>query len=168
MAAGIRPDQAVVGVTAGLLTELDRIELEAVLAEELIQIRRRETLPATVLVATFGVGRALALPADRDAQVDQAAVALTRYPPALASALEKLDAKGAAVTGQPASLAHLWLADPSPTAGAQAGPTDAPRADRSVARAVTPPGPETAPGGRRPRPALAATAPIADQLRCQP
>ena len=70
-----------VGVTAGLLSELDRIELEAVLAEELIQIRRRETLPATVLVGTFGIGRALALPPDRDAEMDQAAVALTRYPP---------------------------------------------------------------------------------------
>ncbi len=121
MAVGIRPSRAVVGVTTGLLSELDRIELEAVLAEELIQIRRRETLPATVLVATFGLGRTLALPADRDAQMDQAAVALTRYPPALASALEKLDAKGAAVSGQPASMAHLWLVDPSPAAGPRRG-----------------------------------------------
>jgi Zn-dependent protease with chaperone function len=116
MAVGVRPSRAVVGVTAGLLNELDLIELEAVLAEELVQIRRRETLPATVLVGTFGIGRAIALPADRDAQMDQAAVALTRYPPALASALEKLDAKGAAVAGQPAVMAHLWLADPSPAA----------------------------------------------------
>jgi heat shock protein HtpX len=121
MAAGIRPNQAVVGVTSGLLTELDRIELEAVLAEELMQIRHRETLPATILVATFGVGRSLAIPGDRDAQADQAAVALTRYPPALAAALDKLEAKGAAVTGQPASLAHLWLADPSPTAAPRRG-----------------------------------------------
>jgi heat shock protein HtpX len=113
MAVGIRPSRAVVGVTAGLLSELDRIELEAVLAEELIQIRRHETLPATVLVGTFGIGRTLALQSDRDAQMDLAAVALTRYPPALAAALEKLDAKGAAVAGQPASMAHLWLADPS-------------------------------------------------------
>jgi heat shock protein HtpX len=114
MAAGTRPDRAVVAVTTGLLQELDRVELEAVLAEELIQIRRQETLPATVLVATFGIGRRLALPADRDAQLDQAAVALTRYPPALASALEKVEAKGAQVTGQPPSMAHLWLADPGP------------------------------------------------------
>jgi heat shock protein HtpX len=121
MAVGTGPSRAVVGVTTGLLSELDRIELEAVLAEELMQVRRRETLPATVLVATFGVGRSLALPADHDAQMDQAAVALTRYPPALAAALEKLEAKGAAVSGQPASMAHLWLVDPSPTPVARRG-----------------------------------------------
>jgi heat shock protein HtpX len=116
MASGTRTDRAVVAVTVGLLTELDRIELEAVLAEELIQIRRQDTFPATVLVATFGLGRAIAVPVDRDAQADQAAVALTRYPPALASALEKLDTKGTDVPGQPASMAHLWLADPRPGA----------------------------------------------------
>jgi len=115
MSAGTSPGRAVVGVTSGLLAELDRIELEAVLAEQLIQVRRHETLPATVLAATFGLGRALALPDDRDLNADRAAVALTRYPPALASALEKLDTKGAAVPGQPASMAHLWLADPSTT-----------------------------------------------------
>jgi heat shock protein HtpX len=114
VAAGTRPDRAIVGVTSGLLAELDRIELEAVLAEELIQIRHHETTPATVVAATFGLGRAVALRADRDAEADQAAVALTRYPPALASALEKVEAKGAEVAGQPASLAHLWLADPRP------------------------------------------------------
>ena len=121
MAVGVRPGRAVVGVTAGLLSELDRIELEAVLAEELIQIRRRETLPATVLVGTFGIGRSIALQADRDAQMDQAAVALTRYPPALAAALDKIDAKGAVVAGQPSAMAHLWLADPSPTPVARRG-----------------------------------------------
>ncbi len=115
LAAGSRPGRSVVGVTSGMLSELDRIELEAVLAEELIQIRRHETLPATVLVATLGIGRAIALPEDRDAQVDLAAVALTRYPPALAAALEKVDTKGAVVTGQGATTAHLWLADPSAT-----------------------------------------------------
>jgi heat shock protein HtpX len=121
MAAGVRPNRATVAVTAGLLTELDRMELEAVLAEELIQVRRHETLPATVLAATFGLGRGLAIPADRDAQADLAAVALTRYPPALASALEKLEAKGTAVPGQAASLAHLWLADPGPAASSRRG-----------------------------------------------
>lgn len=113
LAAGTRPNHAVVGVTTGLLTELDRVELEAVLAEELTQIRRQETLPATLLAATFGWGRGLALPADHDARADQAAVTLTRYPPALAAALEKVDAKGSQVAGQPASMAHLWLADPT-------------------------------------------------------
>jgi len=113
MAAGTRPGRGIVGVTSGLLSQLNRIELEAVLAEELIQIRRNETLPATVLAATFGLGRAAGLPGDRDAGADQAAVALTRYPPALAAALEKLEAEGAQVAGQPGYMTHLWLADPN-------------------------------------------------------
>jgi heat shock protein HtpX len=112
MAAGTSPARAVLGVTSGLLAELDRIELEAVLAEELVQIRRNETLPGTVLAATFGLGRGRAYPADRDVQADQAAVALTRYPPALAAALEKIEAKGAEVPGQSSYMALLWLADP--------------------------------------------------------
>jgi heat shock protein HtpX len=121
IAAGTRADRAIVGVTSGLLAELDRLELEAVLAEELIQIRHHETTPATVVAATFGLGRVIAIGADRDAEADLAAVALTRYPPALASALEKLEAKGAEVRGQPASLSHLWLADPRPGAASGRG-----------------------------------------------
>jgi heat shock protein HtpX len=116
LAVGTRADQALVVVTEGLLAELDRMELEAVLAEELMQIRRQETAPATVLAATFGWGRTIALPGNRDAEADQAAVALTRYPPALASALEKVEAKGAEVPSQPASVVHLWLTDPRPGA----------------------------------------------------
>jgi heat shock protein HtpX len=112
MASGTSTSRAVLGVTSALVSELDRIELEAVLAEELVQIRRGETLPATVVVATFGLTKSWAILADRDAQADQGAVGLTRYPPALASALEKIESKGAIVAGQPSYMAHLWLADP--------------------------------------------------------
>jgi len=112
VAAGTSPTRAVLGVTSGLLSGLDRIELEAVLAEELVQIRRGETIPGTVLAATFGLGANQAVRADRDTLADQGAVGLTRYPPALAAALEKIEAKGSVVVGQPAYLAHLWLADP--------------------------------------------------------
>ena len=120
MAFGTSPARATVAVTSGLLAELDRIELEAVLAEELYLIRHQETLPGTVLAATFGVARSFVVRADHDATADQGAVSLTRYPPALASALEKLESKGAVVAGQPAWMAHLWLADPRP------GPPPAP------------------------------------------
>ena len=116
LAAGSRRGRSLLAVTTGLLTELDRIELEAVLAEELWLIRHDEIVPSTVLAATFGLGRSLALSADHDSAADQGAISLTRYPPALASALEKIDAKGSVVTGQPAYLAHLWLADPRPSA----------------------------------------------------
>jgi heat shock protein HtpX len=121
LAFGSTTGRAVLGVTTGLLSELDRVELEGVLAEELSQIRRNETVPATVLVATFGLGRRAAIPADRDARADQAAVALTRYPPGLAAALEKIEAKGPGVENQPAYMAHLWLADPRTPAPAERG-----------------------------------------------
>jgi heat shock protein HtpX len=121
MVAGTSPDRAVLAVTTGLLRELDRIELEAVLAEELVQIRQNEILPATVLVATFGLGRSRVLSSDRDVWADRGAVKLTRYPPALASALEKVESRGSTVSGIPSYMAHLWLAepgqDPSPRPG---------------------------------------------------
>jgi Zn-dependent protease with chaperone function len=116
LAAGSRPNRAVVAVTTGLLGELKRIELEGVLAEEIFLLRHGHIRPATVATATFGVGRRLAVPADRDAVADLGAVSLTRYPPALASALEKIEAKGAVVEGQTGRLAHLGLADPRPDA----------------------------------------------------
>ena len=121
MAFGTTASRSAVAVTSGLLAELDRIELEAVLAEALYQVRHEETVPATVLVATFGIGRPVALRADQDATADQGAVTLTRYPPALASALEKIERKGAAVDGQPSWMAHLWLADPRRSAIPQRG-----------------------------------------------
>ena len=116
LAAGTSASKAVVAVTSGLLGELELVELEAVLAEALVQIRRGDTVVPTMTVATFGLGGGRAVPADRDANADQAAVTLTRYPPALASALEKIEAKGWEVPGQPAYMAVLWMADPRPGA----------------------------------------------------
>jgi len=115
-AAGTTRHRSMVAVTAGLLAELDRIELEAVLAEQLWIVRHEEIVPMTVLAATFGLGARWALRDDRDSAADQGAVALTRYPPGLAAALEKIEAKGAAVAAQSSSTAHLWLADPRPEA----------------------------------------------------
>jgi hypothetical protein len=112
LAAGSSASRALVAVTAGLLSELDRVELEAVLAAQLWLIRHDETIPATALVATFGLGRSWTLGAGRDTAVDQGAISLTRYPPALASALEKVEAKGAGVAGQPSYMSQLWFADP--------------------------------------------------------
>lgn len=121
MAAGTSSRRATLAVTSGLLTELDRIELEAVLAEELWMIRHDRIVPLTVVAATFGLGRSLAVDDDRDAAADQGAISLTRYPPGLASALEKIESKGATVAGQSRSTADLWLADPMPAATPSAG-----------------------------------------------
>ena len=120
LAAGTSSAHGFLAVTSGLLAELERIELEAVVAEQLWRIRHDQALPGTVLAATFGIGRALglervALAPDSDAVADQGAITLTRYPPALAAALEKIDSKGATVDRQPAYLTHLWLADPRPS-----------------------------------------------------
>ena len=120
LAAGTSSARGYLAVTSGLLAELERIELEAVVAEQLWRIRHDQALSGTVLAATFGMGRTLglervALDPDADAAADQGAITVTRYPPALAAALEKIDSKGATVEQQPAYLAHLWLADPRPS-----------------------------------------------------
>lgn len=112
LAAEARKGHGVLAVTTGLLQELQLIELEAVIAEMLVQVRRGDTVPSTMTVTTFGLGRSVASPPERDAIADQAGVTLTRYPPALAAALEKIEAKGAQVPGSPPAMAHLWLADP--------------------------------------------------------
>jgi heat shock protein HtpX len=114
MAAGLRPDRALVAVTEGLLEELTRIELEGVLAEVVVQIRRGDTVPLTVLAATWGWGARFTVPPDRDVASDQLAVSLTRYPPGLEAALAKMAAHGTAVTGVRRGLSQLWLADPAP------------------------------------------------------
>jgi Zn-dependent protease with chaperone function len=121
LAAGSSPAKSVLAVTSALLAELDRMELEAVLAEEIWLIRHERTGPGTVLAATFGMARGLISAGASDSAADQGAISLTRYPPALASALEKIEAKGASVAGQPAFLSSLWLADPRSSASAGSG-----------------------------------------------
>lgn len=121
LAAGAKAGKGVLAVTTGLLEELELIELEAVLAEMLVQIRRGDVVPATMTVATRGLGRRIAAPPEREAVADQAGVTLTRYPPAMAAALEKLELKGTTVAGSPPAMAHLWLADPRVDAGQDAG-----------------------------------------------
>ena len=47
--------------------------------------------------------------------VDASGVAITRYPPGLAAALEKLRADGASVRAGSAATSHLWVVPPDPT-----------------------------------------------------
>ena len=72
-----------------------------------------------------------------DADADQAAVALTRYPPALASALEKLEAKGAAVRGPAGHAGPPVAGRPPPRGRARPGPPDHSRTGRGAAGTVT-------------------------------
>ncbi|MGI8753795.1 MAG: hypothetical protein ACR2MN_16080 [Acidimicrobiales bacterium] len=122
LVAGRSADDAVLAVTTGLVDNLSRIELEGVLADGLVQIRRGDIIPVTVAVATFGLGARWAAGAgDHDTDVDGAGVALTRYPPALVSAFETMDRLGTALPDVPSSVAGMWLADPRPPAGPGSG-----------------------------------------------
>jgi heat shock protein HtpX len=145
---GRSPRHATLVVTSGLLEQLSRIELEAVLAHELSHIRNDDILTATVAVGLFGLlgrparaaagrgggallatllvpvaalaglGLRLSLDSHREETADSSGVHLTRYPPALVTALEKMQRCGttiAAGSGSPAT-AHLWLGPPLPPA----------------------------------------------------
>jgi heat shock protein HtpX len=99
-------------VTQGLLDELTRIELEGVVAQQLTRIRSHDMLPATVTVATLGIGATFLSPHEPVTAMDRAAVSFTRYPPGLVSAIEKMEAKGTQVRGASRATAQLWFADP--------------------------------------------------------
>jgi len=126
---GRNPNHAAIVVTTGLLEKLSRMELEGVLAHELAHIRSHDTLvtdlgtalvalplmPAgslsTRLLATL-VGRG------RERDADASGVRLTRYPPGLAAALEKLRRDpAAAAMSAPKATAHLWISSPLDGAG---------------------------------------------------
>lgn len=111
LAAGWRPGKAVVAVTEGALRSLSRIELEAVLAAEIMRIRRGETVAATLSAAALGMGERIACWPGGDVISDQAAVSLTRYPPGLVAAFDKMESAGVAVRSSRRALGPLWLVD---------------------------------------------------------
>jgi heat shock protein HtpX len=94
---GRRRRVAVLVVTSGLVSTLDPVQLEGVLAHELVHVRRADIVPATmaaavllplatVLPATANLVHALA-GRGREFRTDQRAVSVTRYPPGLRDAL---------------------------------------------------------------------------------
>lgn len=124
-AFGRRPDHSTLVVTQGLLDALSRIELEAVVARLLTQVRDGRAAYLTTAVTTVGLP-ALLWPAlwplvqarvqreagtGSDFDDDAEAVRLTRYPPGLAGALEAMSAEGVR-TAAPRVTWPLWLADP--------------------------------------------------------
>lgn len=133
-AAGRSPRHAVVGVTTGLLAVLTRVELEAVLAHELSRLKSWDVLPATLVATMVGLPASLlprpamqrlvawALGSEEQARwketaADLGSVAVTRYPPGLISAMEKLRDDTATVRSGTGATAHLWT-DPPGTAPA--------------------------------------------------
>jgi heat shock protein HtpX len=149
LAMGRSHRHATLVVTEGLLRRLSRVELEAVLAQQLAHIKSNDILTATIAVPLFGVfngparaatGRgaaalaaAVLLPLEvfaglglqhavdhpREAEADLNGSALTRYPPGMVAALEKMRDGGTLVDGVRPATAHLWLSSPLP-----AVPTD--------------------------------------------
>ena len=96
MAVGRDPDSAVLVVTSGLDRSLSLVELEGVLAHELVHIKRHDTAVAAVAVVTavpWSLIRGTPAGADtvhrligpgREFSADQRAAAVVRYPPASA------------------------------------------------------------------------------------
>jgi Zn-dependent protease with chaperone function len=132
-----RGERTGIVATTGLLDALDRIALEGVVAECLVRIGNGDAEAATVGAALFGplldgplraaghlaLGRLLV--ADRELRADRDAVALTRYPPGLSSALAAIGAGTARVAQVPERLDHVWLVPPSALGGAGATTTTA-------------------------------------------
>lgn len=116
-AVGLRRPPGHLIVTRGALSELDRLELEAVVARQLCEIRRGVS-SVTLLAGAAripGTGRLAARRAaltrgfDRVVDGDLEAVQLTGFPPALASALKK---SAGAPGVDPSPATHLWLVTP--------------------------------------------------------
>ena len=130
-ATGRSPRHAAIAVTTGLLDKLNRIELEGVLAHELSHVKSYDVLVATVAVTlvglpavvvppVFGPILPVAMSRRRESVADLSGASLTRYPPGLISALEKLQADQTVVHSNSRATAHLWIE--SPLAGQAEGP----------------------------------------------
>lgn len=108
--------RSAVVLTRGLLDGLGRLELEGVLANLLARVRDGSAGFTTTVVGLLGAtapaGRILheALGEQRGVTCDLAAVDLTRYPPALISALRHMEGAGTGVDGAAPSTAPLWIA----------------------------------------------------------
>lgn len=102
MAVGHDPDSAVIVVTSGLDGSLTLVELEGVLAHELVRIKRGDPVLACAAVSVFGLLAPVlgsgpervhrTLGAGQAYTADQRAVSMTRYPPGLAGALDVMAA----------------------------------------------------------------------------
>ena len=113
--------QATLVVTDALVDSLNRVELEGVVAHELVHIRQHDTQFNAVAALVLGsplrvlgpvlrwlVGR---LEGDhRESLVDLAACQMTRYPPGLLGALEHIDSIGSPTRAATPATSHLWLA----------------------------------------------------------
>jgi heat shock protein HtpX len=118
---GLDPKRAAIAVTTGMLEKMNRMELEGVLAHELSHIRNYDILPMTIAVAmarvlilgplVASVTKFAASPS-REYDADASGAQLTRYPPGLISALEKLQGDPTSMKAASKATAHLWIEQP--------------------------------------------------------
>lgn len=119
MALGRTPTDASVVVTTGLLDQLPRIELEGVIAALLGQIRSGDTRINGVvtrvagLLAPFGdlsdrVSSRF-MERERMTRADVTACRITRYPPGMIAALQRLANHETEPRVRPRSVVHCWL-----------------------------------------------------------
>ncbi len=137
-AAVARGAQSAIVATSGLLAALDRISLEAIVAETLVRIGSGDAEAATVGAALFGpllhgplraaavFGLRRLLADDRDLLADRAAVALTRYPPGLSLAFSTIQSGAVRVASVADELEHMWLVPPAAVDPSAAVPVTAP------------------------------------------
>jgi len=114
------PNRSVLIATSALLDSLSVVEMEGIAANLLGRVKDGSARYGTVTFGVLGgflgsIDAAGKLVADglgdqRDVHSDLVAVALTRYPPGLARALEHLDRIGTTVAGTAPNTAHLWVA----------------------------------------------------------
>ena len=149
MVSGVRPDEVRLLATSGLLSMVERIELEGVLAHELAHVKRLDTLSGGLSVALLHGGR-LGLPgsarlaswlegpnreleADVFEELDIEHQRVTRYPPGLINALAGIDEAPSSVpsasvqTGLLADTASQWivpLAELQPSRSRATSPAD--------------------------------------------
>ena len=115
VAGGI--DTSVLWVTKGVLDRLGLMELEGLIAQQLVRIRRGDGETAETIysfLTTVGLGnlgsRFTADQADISADLD--AVSATRYPPGLVAALESVSEAGTATGIDHDGVDLAWMASP--------------------------------------------------------
>jgi heat shock protein HtpX len=152
LAIGRDPKSATLVVTTGLDRALGLVELEGVLAHELVHVKRQDTVLSAVAVVVcipWALVRGAGVGADavhtlvgrgREFSADQRAALVVRYPSGIGSALEAMveDAAPGAVwppdTGRVASLTRwLWV---DPNAGDRAGESPEGNLDDTRVRAA--------------------------------
>ena len=124
MMVGRDPQHSNLVVTTGLLDRVKRTELEGLITHELSRSRNRTSYlegtlaiivawPWSFLPTVVSKIGAKFLDPWTIAEIDVAAVGLTRYPPGLEKALESLYSDGREPTHNPRFCRHMWINPPS-------------------------------------------------------